>query len=73
MIHLSKLTALALVSALLVAGFGVGSYYGAAYMAINDKLSWCYQWAHNHQWELSQPGYMDALQWCDNWHRERAW
>jgi hypothetical protein len=63
--------ALALSAALLMAGFGVGTYYGGAYVAVNDKLNWCYQWAHNHQWELSHREYMAALQWCDDWHRER--
>lgn len=67
------LGALALVISLCVGSFGLGSYYGAVYMAVNDKLNWCYGWAHGHQWELNQGNYMAALEWCDTWHAARTW
>lgn len=70
MIRVPLFLSLAGVLSLAVACFGVGSYYGAVYMMVNDKLNWCYGWAHSHQMELQQAEYMKALQWCDWWNRE---
>lgn len=70
MMRVSISGAICLCISLAVASFGLGSYWGASYMMINDKLNWCYQWAHNHEWELTQRAYMDALKWCDDMHRK---
>lgn len=72
MMRVSISAAICLVVSLAVASFGVGTYYGAAYMMVNDKLNWCYGWAHNHEWELTQKEYMAALQWCDDWHKKHG-
>lgn len=72
MMRVPILAAISLSLSLAVGSFGVGTYYGATYVAINDKLNWCYQWAHNHQWELTHGEYMAELQWCDQWHREQG-
>lgn len=67
MIQLTYLEAGIMLFALLVAGFALGVVYGGAWIGINVKLDWCYQWAHDRSWEMPQADYMRALEWCDAW------
>lgn len=71
MIRVPILGAIFLLSGLLAAVFGAGTYYGASYALVNTKTDWCYIWAHEKRWELSQAKYLQALEWCDDWKAGR--